>query len=101
MAIHDQLPGVFDGHQPLVAGNLADQSFGPRGLPGPRGSRDNDVLAAANGQPHESFEVRSSQEVQQLPFGLIEGLRTALGGAKYAAFRQLFDAPNSIRRPAN
>ena len=101
MPIQHQFLRIFDGHQPLVAGYLPNQCFGPSGFSGAGRPRDHDVLAATYRQPHEGLEIASLQQSQEFLFDGVEHFARRLGTAKYSAARQFLDAPNLFRRPAD
>src|SRR5437879_8870993 len=96
MPVEHELASVLDGDESLIAGDLADQRLGPRGLAGSGRTRDDDVLARAHRQAQErSMRLRGVQ-APQLFLGLIALRSSATGGSEHASAGELIDRPHGV-----
>src|SRR6266851_4104719 len=100
MTVEDEFPGVFDGNEALPLRNLPDQSLRPGRLSRACRPRDEDVLAASDGETHEVFKLTRCQQPLERALRVIERLIGAARPAEDPARRELRDAPYLVRGPA-
>src|ERR1700676_2646425 len=88
---------MLNRNEALLARDLANKRLGVGRFPGPRGSRDQDILAAANSQAHEGFVLLCLKQLDQLDFRRVERVCGAASRAKEASPREFLKRPYFIR----